>query len=211
MLSVGDHLYNKVLEKLRLKGNFKHRLLSLDEIPDNADILSRTVIVKKLDIVSGPAIDMQGNSSLPTLHQALNRIFQNKHYVLVLIGAVCSAVFKKANKLWLFDSHSHGSNGLSTSDGNSILMSFINVDQLVTFMYTMYESMKLELSCQYEFLPLSFTEVDESDSLVEYFKDQVKRSETRQKSCQDRRKYHRDYRRSQRNDPVFKENNAEQV
>ena len=59
----------------------------------------------------------------------------------------------------LFDSHSHRSDGTSMSsvDGLSISASFQRVDDLVTFMYRMYESMLIDIEAQFDMLPLGFT------------------------------------------------------
>ena len=157
VLTIGDKLYKTVTDNLKQLGKFKHRLLCLDEIPDHAVILSKNVDIQKAEIVSGVAVQHSGDSALPSLHCSLENAFTNKDYVLVMIGAVCSTVFQKANNYWLFDSHSHSNNGLSCCDGKSVLISFACLNDLLTFLYAMYDSMKIDLSCQYEILPVSFS------------------------------------------------------
>ena len=76
---------------------------------------------------------------------------------LLLIGAICSAVFKKKGSYAFFDSHCHGHNGLSATDGASCLITFSSLDDLVTYMYAFYDSMKLDTSMQYDFLPINVT------------------------------------------------------
>ena len=121
------------------------------------NVFSRIVFVQKSDIVSGVAVQQPVNSALPSLHQSLHTAFLNVQHVLLMIGAICSAVFVKDDMFWLFDSHSHGKHGLSSPAGKSILMSFATLDDLVLFLYAMYESMNIDLSCQFEILPLQFT------------------------------------------------------
>ena len=76
---------------------------------------------------------------------------------LLTIGAICSAVLRK-NGLYLFYySHSHGEKGLSSSDGASSLITFSNLNDLVTYMYAFYDSMKLDTSLQFDFLPINVT------------------------------------------------------
>ena len=157
VLNVGDQLYQIVLHNLKNSGKFKHRLLCLDEIPDQVNVLSRNVFVQKSNVVSGVAVELPVNSALPSLHQSLHTAFLNVQHILVMIGAICSAVFVKDDMFWLFDSHSHGKHGLSSPDGKSVLMSFASLDDLVIFLYAMYESMNIDLSCQFEILPLQFT------------------------------------------------------
>ena len=176
VLNVGDQLYQIVLHNLKNSGKFKHRLLSLDEIPDQVNVLSRNVFVQKSNVVSGFAVKLPVNSELPSLHQSLYTAFLNVQHILVMIGAICSAVFVKDDMFWLFDSHSHGKYGLSRPDGKSVLMSFASLDDLVVFLYAMYESMNIDLSCQFEILPLQFTVpcVESSLTFIANPEDEVK-------------------------------------
>ena len=65
-----------------------------------------------------------------------------------------SAVFKKNGQYIFFDSHSHGQSGLSSVDGASIIISFSSLDDLVTYLYAFYDSMKLDMGLQFDFLPI---------------------------------------------------------
>ena len=79
-----------------------------------------------------------------------------------------------------FYSHCHGQNGLSATDGTSSLITFSSLDDLVRYMYAFYDSMKLDTSMQYDFLPINVKKSqnkqsykDEMASHIEaYFKDQ---------------------------------------
>ncbi|WAQ97353.1 hypothetical protein MAR_030043 [Mya arenaria] len=166
VLNIGDELYRNVVNNLKQLGRFKHRLLSLDEMPDQVNVLSKVVQIRKENIVSGMTIQRFGDTDLPTLHQALHVAFQTAHHALVMIGAICSA---------LFDSHSHGEYGLSSFDGNSVLMAFDKLEDLVTFMYAMYESANIDIMSQYEILPLNFSVVECTSQYHNmYIKDQQK-------------------------------------
>ena len=101
MLNVGDRLYKSVIDNLKCRGKFKHRLLCLEEIPDQVNILSRYINIEKANIISGVAVSQVDRLTLPSLHQSLQSVFCNNYYVLALTGAVCSAVFVKDNKFWL--------------------------------------------------------------------------------------------------------------
>ena len=85
-----------------------------------------------------------------------------------------------------FDSHSHGENGLSSSDGASCLITFSNLDGLVAYLYAFYDSMKLDLTdtnLQLDFLPVNVKRPEEKQSytnkmqsnLEAYFNDQILR------------------------------------
>ena len=71
-----------------------------------------------------------------------------------------------------FDSHSHGENGLSSSDGASCLITFSNLDGLVLYLYAFYDSMKLDTTdtnLQYDFLLFNVKKSEENQS----YKDQM--------------------------------------
>lgn len=70
-----------------------------------------------------------------------------------------------------FDSHSHGSNGLLSPDDGAILISFSSLDSLLVYMYAFYESLFIDLTTQYEILPLEFS-ISHSSLLDKYFQDQ---------------------------------------
>ena len=61
-----------------------------------------------------------------------------------------------------FDSHSHGENGLSSSDGSSCLITFSSIDDLVTYMYALYDSLNLNTNLQFDFLPIKIKKNEET-------------------------------------------------
>ena len=156
VLCEGDALYQTVIRKLKSDGKFIHHLLSLEEIPDDFEVEIGKFTLEKFRIVSGPLIDTQ-DLGFPTLHEVLQSAFLSVSSGLLTIGAICSAVFKKKGSYAFFDSHCHGHNGLSAtvSDGASCLMTFSSLDDLVTYMYAFYDSMKLDTNLQYDFLPIN--------------------------------------------------------
>ena len=154
VLCEGDALYQKVIRKLKLDGKFIHHLLSLKEIPDDFEVEIGEFTLEKFRIVSGPLIDTQ-DLGFPTLHEVLQSAFLSVSSGLLTIGAICSAVFKKKGSYAFFDSHCHGHNGLSKTDGASCLITFSSLDDLVTYMYAFYDSMKLDTSLQFDFLPIN--------------------------------------------------------
>ena len=154
VLCEGDALYQKVIRKLKSDGKFIQHLLSLEEIPDDFEVEIGTFTLEKFRIVSGPLIDTQ-DLGFPTLHEVLQSAFLSVSSGLLTIGAICSAVFKKKGSYAFFDSHCHGHNGLSATDGASCLITFSSLDDLVTYMYAFYDSMKLDTNLQYDFLPIN--------------------------------------------------------
>ena len=167
---------------------YTSRLLTFDEIPQNVNVFKRDIHIIKSDVVSGIAVQQFGNTSSPTLHQSMHTAFQSSSYVLVMIGVICSAVYKKDGMYNFFDSHSHAQNGLSSCSGYSVLIRFSCLDDLITYMYALYDSMQIDMTTQYDLLPvaLTYTEnyqleyrvTDHSDSLLEnYFEDQITRQQ----------------------------------
>ena len=181
VLCEGDVLYQSVISKLRKDGKFIHHLLTLEEIPDDFKIELGKFTSEKLPIVSGVLFDTQ-NLGLPTLHEVLQSVFLYTSSGLLTIGAICSAVFRKNSMYVFFDSHSHGENGLSSNDGTSCLITFTSINDLVTYMYAFYDSLKLDTNTnlQFDFLPIKIKKTEETqnfkdkmDSNMEaYFKNQ---------------------------------------
>ena len=179
VLCEGDALYRTVISKLKSDGKFVQQLLSLEEIPDEFEVEIGKFTLEKFQIQSGPLVDTQ-DLGLPTLHEVLQSAFLSVSSGLLTIGAICSAVFKKNGLYVFFDSHSHGENGLSSSDGASSLITFSNLNDLITYMYAFYDSLKLDTSLQYDFLPINVTKAEDKQSykdemgsnLEAYFDDQ---------------------------------------
>ena len=173
ILIEGDILYLKTLSLLKAEQKYTSRLLTFDEIPENVNVFKRDVRIMKSDIVSGIAVQEFGNMSSPTLHESMCTAFQSSSNVLVMIGAICSAVYKKDDTYNFFDSHSHGQNGLSSYNGYSVLMRFTCLDDLVTYMYALYDSMHINMTTQYDLLPVALTvtenfqtSIDQIDSVI---------------------------------------------
>ena len=132
---------------------FQH-LLNLEEIPDDFEVEIGKFTLEKFRIENGPLIDTLG-LGFPTLHEVLQSAFLSVSSGLITIGAICSAVFKKKGSYAFFDSHCHGHNGLSATDGASCLITFSSLDDLVTYMYAFYDSMKIDTNLQFDFLPIN--------------------------------------------------------
>ena len=154
VLCEGDALYQTVIRELKSNGKFIHHLLSLEEIPDDFEVEIGKFTLEKFRIVSGSLIDTQ-NLGFPTLHEVLQSAFLSVSSGLLTIGAICSAVFKTKGLYAFFDSHCHGHNGLSATDGASSLITFSSLDDLITYMYAFYDSMKLDTNLQFDFLPIN--------------------------------------------------------
>ena len=189
VLYEGDALYQAVIRKLKSDGKLSQHLLSLEEIPDDFEVEIGKFTIEKFHIESGPLIDTQ-DIGLPTLHEVLQSAFLSVSSGLLTVGAICSAVFKKKGAYAFFDSHCHGHNGLSATEGASCLITFSSLDDLVRYVYAFYNRMKLDTSMQYDFLPINVKKSqnkqsykDEMASHMEaYFNDQRLRQANKSQS-----------------------------
>ena len=213
ILCAGDVLYNTTVNNLKAQGKFVNSLLSLEEIPDTLEFETENFLVEKQPITCGTLVSTIENQALPSLHCALGTAFTKSTSVLLISGAVCSAVHKRNNLYIFFDSHSHGEDCLSSSDGTSILMSFSCLEDLIAYLYAFYESMRIDLTMQFDLLPISVrkkvcfcTQEKQSESLLEaYFYDQTVRQKQKAvttkksepmlnaKKKKDRKEYYRIY------------------
>lgn len=134
---------------------FRSKLLTLEELPDKVNLFIREISIDKYEIISGVFTQQLSSLELPSLHQVLHTAFQTSSHILFMIGSVCSAIFKMNDEYYFFDSHSHGSDGMSCPDGQSELVAFQSLDDLVAFMYAVYDSMFIDISAQFDMLPIS--------------------------------------------------------
>ena len=224
ILYEGDALYNRTITSLKAEGKFVHPLLSLEEIPNTVEIKTGQYFVEKQHIRYGYLVNTSDNEALPTLQCALETAFLKSTSVLLIIGAVCSAISKRNNLYVFFDSHSHGENGLASSDGTSILMVFSCLEDLIAYLYAFYESMRIDLTVQFDLLPISIRKKELSvihkkqpETLLEaYFHDQTLRQKQKVvvtkdsepivnvKKKKNRKEYLRIYMQNARHDSNFK-------
>ena len=103
-----------------------------------------------------------------------NLLFLSASSCSLTICAICSAVLRKNGSYtyMYFDSHSHGENELSSSDGGSCLITFSNLDGLVLYLYAFYDGMKLDTTdtnLQYDILLFNVKKSEEKQR----YKDQM--------------------------------------
>lgn len=152
-----------------------------DEISSIIHLSGQTYQVIKAGVISGVAVKLSGCSQLPSLHQSLYTALLMSNHVLVMIGAICSAVFVHDNDYYFFDLHSHGHDGLSDPDGRSILIAFSSLENLVSYMYALYDSMGIDLNCQFEIVPVSFKETFFDTLHIEDSQRNIKQQTVKQK------------------------------
>jgi hypothetical protein len=186
VLLEGDLLYKRIICNLHRRNLFKSSLINFDELPHVVNVFNKDIRIQKFPVISGVCTQQFVTMHLPYLYQALDTAFITHSHILVMTGIVCSAVFHKENQYFFFDSHSHCLNGLSSENGTSLLILFHQLQDLVTFMYAVYESMLIDLTNQFDLLPVTFTNdssVDEHEQ-TRGVEDQINENALRSGQCE---------------------------
>ena len=155
----GDNLYKKVVMDLMNEHKFKSKLLSFDELPRALEYNDKLFnITKHASVIGVPIIDSSTNEAF-SLQEAIVFAFSKSDNLLIMIGAICSALVRRSNTYIFFDSHSHGKDGLSNADGKAVMKIFPLLDDVIAFLYAFYNSANIELTSQFEILPVSLQRI----------------------------------------------------
>ena len=196
VLNHGDNIYRKVVLDLKNTGKFRNSLLSFDELPLALQYRESYFSLVKHTTVYGLPVIQSNTSEILSLHEGLIFALTKSHHLLVMIGAICSAVVMKDNKYYLFDSHSHGPDGLSSPEGKALLKIFEALDELVLFLYSFYIICNIDLESQFEILPVSI------DRFVHNFLNFEPPNTTK---YTDRQSYMKQYMQKRRQDAKFRQ------
>lgn len=79
--------------------------------------------------------------------------------LLLIIGVICSAIFKRKNYVYIFILI-HGMNGLSSPDSSSFLITFLCLDDLIAYLYAFYDSFRIDMNFQCDFLPVTISKYE---------------------------------------------------
>lgn len=175
-LIAGDQVYVMLVKNLLQKEMYLNKLLKFDELPSNLTFGENHHIIEKFETMWGLLVSEEQNSQVKSLHQVLQEAFQVSRYLLIMMGAICSSVYKVSdNEYYFFASHSHDRDGMSACDGKSVLVQSKSIDDLVSYLYSMYNSMHIDFRMQFEILPVSFKTLhhsfpDESQLQKRFFK-----------------------------------------
>ena len=155
----GDNLYKKVVMDLMNERKFKSKLLSFDELPRAVEYNDKLYSITKHASVTGIPIVDSNTSEAFSLHEAVVFAFSKSDNLLIMIGAICSALVRRSNRYIFFDSHSHGKDALSSADGKAVMKFFPLLDDVIAFLYAFYNSANIELTSQFEILPVSLQRI----------------------------------------------------
>lgn len=115
-----------------------------DELPTQIDTGENHHKVDKFDTLYGLLVTNHEQNNVQTLHECLEQALQLSRYVMIMIGSICSTLYKASENEYFFYAHSHGENGLSVSDGKSMFRHCCCLNELLGFLYVIYESMHIE-------------------------------------------------------------------
>ncbi|XP_076105470.1 uncharacterized protein LOC143073656 [Mytilus galloprovincialis] len=217
ILNKGDEIYRKHVQELTTQGLFKNMLLNFDEIPVKIEIPEGIFIVNKQNILFGIALQYQELTGFLSLQEAIQNCMKQSNKFLIMIGAICSAVYYYNHIYYLFDTHSHSECTLNNpldSSGKSILIGFADLHDLLSYLYAFYTSLQIDLDSQYEILPVSIsstdTEKDVTKQIKNYFDDQKLRNTKQTKNSYQYMKvpkfvYMKNYMQNRRKNKKFKE------
>ncbi|VDI11436.1 Hypothetical predicted protein [Mytilus galloprovincialis] len=151
ILNKGDEIYRKHVQELTTQGLFKNMLLNFDEIPVKIEIPEGIFIINKQNILFGIALQYQELTGFLTLQEAIQNCIKQSNKFLIMIGAICSAVYYHNHTYFFFDSHSHSECTLNNpldSSGKSILIGFSDLHDLLSYLYNFYTSLQIDLDSQ---------------------------------------------------------------
>ena len=216
VLNIGDQVYRTTVEQLKRDGKYRSMLLNFNEIPNVIETGEGKFKIIKKDTIFGSAVEISPTADFPTLHAALTDGLKTSYSILIMIGAISSAVHYHADMLYFFDSHSHSNTTLSGPNGSSIHIRFNSIDDLVSYLYSFYTSMHLDLHSQFEILPISFVSMDIAailDRQIEsYFDDQLDKQHKQystgpvdEEHFNTRATYMKQYMQKRRTDKLFRE------
>ena len=153
VLYEGDNLYKKVVMDLKREGKYVNALLSFNELPSALEYRDKYYSVNHHSSIYGVSI-VENNTETLSLHEGIIFGLTKSQHLLIMYGALCSAIMFIDGNYLFFDSHSHGDDGLSAPDGKSMLKVFSSIDNLIAFLYSFYTSCNIDLQSQFEILPV---------------------------------------------------------
>ena len=98
------------------------------------------------------------NAVLISIEEAILGCFQRFNSCFLVCGGQTIAMAKRQNKFFVFDSHSRGKDGLLHPTGSAVLVSFIELHDLINFVKKLFiESLRLRPTEQFELVPVSLS------------------------------------------------------
>ncbi|XP_070561975.1 uncharacterized protein [Ptychodera flava] len=182
ILQKGDSLYKSVTSELRRNKDSHHEMLMIDELPNCVLIDQHEYTIQKVDCYTGMLNEISDPSSdiYYTFSEATCKAFQKYATNLLIVGSYCLALYRTLdNKFAVFDSHSHGPDGMHHPDGRCMIHYFDTLTELLRFMNILFISWEFTRCSPFELQGLKIsvnTNVSASDNqlMTSYFEYQSK-------------------------------------
>ena len=176
VLLQGDQMYKDIQPSLCLAD--RNQYLTFEQLPNRVPIQNPKYVISKHDLyhTNGRRIDHTGGLVV-SLHESLLRSFYQSNTILLMIGCNALAMFKKdQNTYYVFDSHSRSSQGSIVSDGTSVLLKFISIDFLETYLRKISTQLCTKVNPIIEFLPVTIHNLNSEGT--ELFREYLCQQET---------------------------------
>lgn len=132
ILLSGDVLYTEVIQER--PGN-EHGYLLISDIPEQVTVFNKTYTIQRTAAMCGLITLQQMSEAAMSLENALRRVFMEKSTAIMITKDSSVMVCKdKDGKVFVFDSHSRGENGMPVPDGKAVLMKLKDQDDLLHYL-----------------------------------------------------------------------------
>lgn len=204
ILFAGDDLYRLRVGELQSTVQFIFKMLKFEELPTVVSI--QHFEIKYHEQIYGTVTHENWNQSGESMNQkeGIEMLFSGYRQGLIIVGGLCPAIFTDEKSCPVFfDSHSHSQNGMSSTDGTALKITFNNIDRLVDYLFAFYQSYIISMTTQFELQPVSVTSEagtlnlrndinPKMDKYFQYQEDMLKKHK-KSKSRETRKEYIRNY------------------
>ena len=136
------------------------RQLLVRELPQSINAYGTLIQLCQLDSdIKVGTLNQSSNSTnnaiFTSIEEAISRCFDQFNSCFLVCGGQTIAIAKREDIFFVFDSHSRGNDGLVHHTGNSVLVSFTEIEVLIGFIKELFiESLLLRPSEQFELVPV---------------------------------------------------------
>ena len=154
------------------KNNIHPRQLLVKELPELMKVSDCLITLHQLDSdIKVGTLDQnisanESNSIFSTMEGAILRCFDLFSSCFLVCGGQTIAIAKRQNMFFVFDSHSRGKDGLLHHAGSAVLLSFIDIQVLISFIKQLFlESLCMKVSEQFELVPVTISKQSNSNEM----------------------------------------------
>ena len=158
------------------------RQLLVKELPQSTDAHNSLIQLSQFDssikvgTLNQPTSVDETNAIFISIEEAILGCFHRFKSCFLVCGGQTIAIAKRKNRFFVFDSHSRGKDGLLHHTGSAVLVSFVEIQDLIDFVKKLFiESLRLKPSEQFELVPVNIFKgrhnIDKENGSVSSFVD----------------------------------------